>query len=141
MKSAKEIYKDEWEESEENFYFSCIYDYQPILEEIGKILIQVDDDSYQGDSRVLFEKNGKYGYLIFGWGSCSGCDALQACRDFDEVQELVDQLENDVRWFDTIEDLQKYFREKDWEVEYGWYYEKTREFVDKVLQYKLGGEV
>ena len=73
---VKELYKDEswgW------------YDYQPMLNAFGKVAIQVDDDAYQGDSRLLYDENGKIGVLIFGWGSCSGCDALQACGSLEVV--------------------------------------------------------
>ena len=74
-----------------NFSY-CESDYQPIVDSFGNVLIQVDDADYQGDTRVLYEKDGKYGYLNFGWGSCSGCDALQACCNIEEIQELINSL-------------------------------------------------
>ena len=52
-------------------------DYQPIINHIGKVLVQEDDEDYQGDTFVLLEKDSKYGFLNIGWGSCSGCDAVQ----------------------------------------------------------------
>lgn len=55
------------------------WDYKPIVNSFGKIIIQVNDGDYQEDSYILLEDDGRYGYLSFGWGSCSGCDALQAC--------------------------------------------------------------
>ena len=135
MKKAEEIYPEYLKEEQENgsFYGPC--DYQPIIDEIGKVLIQVDDNDYQGDSRVLYEKDGKYGFLIFGWGSCSGCDALQACSSIKEVQDLIDVLLNKVKWFDSLEELKKYFSEKDWELEYSYNADETKEFIARVLQY------
>lgn len=136
MKSAIEIYPDYWEEEQERGSFYGPYDYQPIIDEIGNILIQVDDKDYQGDSRILFEKNGMYGFLIFGWGSCSGCDALQGCRNISQVQELIDQLVHGVMWFGSLEQLQEYFKNKDWSFDWAWHQEQTREFIQRVLEYK-----
>lgn len=129
MKTAKELYP------QEDHWFS-VYSYQPILNEIGNIIIQVDDKDYQGDTRVVFEKDGKYGFLIFGWGSCSGCDALQACNNHESVQELMDGMVNDVEWFDSFDLLKKRFAERDWELQYSWHHEGTRDFIKQVLLYK-----
>lgn len=116
MKTAKELYKDKgyW------------YDYQPMLEEFGEILVQVDEDSYQGDSYLLYKRDNQYGFLIFGWGSCSGCDALQSCDNIDEVQELMNQLYSDIKWFDSLEKVKKYLS-KDAIQELKYYY-NTKEF-------------
>lgn len=110
MKRAEELYENEkyW------------YDYQPMLDEFGEILLQVDDDDYQGDSFLIYKKDNKYGLLIFGWGSCSGCDALQACDDIDEVQELMDSLYNSITWFDSLQELKNYISNNDI-MELKWY--------------------
>jgi len=115
MKTAKEIYPPDEDDQD---YFYSPGDYQPILEQFGNILIQVDDNDYQGDSRIFYEKDGKYGYLIFGWGSCSGCDALQGCNSYQEIQTLIDEMFDNVKWFDSLEEIQLYFKSKDWELEY-----------------------
>lgn len=116
MKTAKELYEDKeyW------------YDYQPMLEEFGEILVQVDEDNYQGDSYLLYKKDNQYGFLVFGWGSCSGCDALQACNNIDEVQELMDQLYNDIKWFDSLEEVKEYLSNVD--IQELKYYYRTTEF-------------
>ena len=117
MKTAKEIYEDDkwgWD------------DYQPMLDSFGKIIIQIDDEYFHGDSRLIYEDNGKYGYLQFGWGSCSGCDALQACDDLNDVQELMDSLNDRIKWFDSLHELQLYFKEKDWSLEYSWKQEEQK---------------
>lgn len=137
MKNAKELYPECWKDEQERGSFYGPADYQPIIDEIGNVLIQVDDNDYQGDSRVLYEKDGKYGFLIFGWGSCSGCDSLQACNNTNDIQELINELVNDVKWFDSLEELQKYFSEKDWELEYSWHADETKDFITKVLEYRL----
>ena len=106
------------------------YDYQPMLDSFGNIVVQVDDEAYQGDSRVLYEKDGKIGLLVFGWGSCSGCDALQACNSLEEVQELYDELFDSIKWFDSRASAVEYFKGHDWKGDFS-YGQETREFVRK----------
>lgn len=129
MKTVEELFPNS--DGMYNYYS----DYQPILEEFGSIIIQVDDEDYQGDSRVLYKSDNRYGYLNFGWGSCSGCDALQACNNNEDVQELMDALYAGILWFDSSKDMLKYFKEKDWECEYSWHHKKTKEFVTQVIEY------
>lgn len=125
MKPISEVYPDQ------NDFFS-VYSYQPMLDSFGyEIVLQVDDSDYQGDSRVLFRRGDSVGYLNFGWGSCSGCDALQACGTLSEVDELRTQLHDSIRWFDSISDAAIWFNTHDWEGEYGWHQEEQREFIEK----------
>lgn len=127
MPSAKELYpKSEWGD----IYFD---DYQPILDAFGQIVIQVDDDDYQGDTRVLYRDRDNYGWLQFGWGSCSGCDALQACDTYADVQELIDDLQASIKWFDSPLKALVYFENHDWEGDYSWGAEQ-REFVQKCIK-------
>ena len=49
-------------------------------------------DDYQGDSVVLFGHGEYRGILIFGWGSCSGCDALKGCFSYQDIEELRENL-------------------------------------------------
>jgi hypothetical protein len=96
--------------------FYEVYDYTPIIEALGYPLVRVDEDGYQGSTHVLLrskENEDLFGYLTFGWGSCSGCDELQACNSYAELQELIDRFENDVKW-DTAPNLYKYFLTHDW---------------------------
>ena len=122
--------------NEENeFLYIC--NYQPILDSFGKIIIQVDDMDYQGDSRVLYKSGAAYGWLQFGWGSCSGCDWLQACGSWEEVQELADQLENGVKWFGSAFDALVFFNTHDWEGDYSWHEAEQAEFVRECRKYLL----
>lgn len=134
MKAIK-LYPEYYKKQQEYGSFYGPSDYQPIISSLGRILIQVDDDDYQGDSRVLLEKDGKYGLLIFGWGSCSGCDALQACENMHDIQILIDNLSDSVKWFDSLLSLKRYINEKDWELEYSWHARETREFIESALNY------
>jgi hypothetical protein len=106
--------------------------YDEIIESFGaEIVVDVTDDNYQGYSRYMLRDGDRFGFLIVGWGSCSGCDALQACDTHEELQELVDQLERDIHWEDSAADMLTYVNSKDWETERGGYKrEQTERFID-----------
>jgi len=135
MKTAHELYPS-YVEDEKNGYFYGPGDYQPIIENLGTVLIQVDDQYYQGDTRVIYLKDNKYGYLNFGWGSCSGCDVLQGCGNMADIQELMDGMNESIKWFDSLADLKEYFKSKDWELEYSCNDEGQKEFIEQVMQYE-----
>ena len=113
-------------------------DYKPMLNAFGNIVLQVDDDNYSGDSRVLYDNDGKIGFLLFGWGSCCRCDALQACETLEEVQALCDELQNDIKWFEDKKAALEWFCNHDWEGDYSWYEDETKEFVNKAKEYLKG---
>lgn len=119
---SKELYPDD------DRWFS---DYQPIIDYLGYVLLQVDDGNYQGDSRILYFSEGKFGYLQFGWGSCSGCDQLQACDNYADVDKLILELKKAIRWFKDKEECQRYFETHDWEGDYSWNSEEQREFIER----------
>jgi|TARA_Y100000310_G_scaffold340923_2_gene438361 hypothetical protein len=151
MKTAKDLYPNKYEAPElESFSFRFeltpesydgVYEYQPILELFGEILLQVDEDDYQGDSWVLYKNPSRrqYGYLNFGWGSCSGCDSLLACDSYKEVDELIESLRLDIDWFNTAEELIQYFLVTDFELKYYGRSADFKEFKEKALV-KLKGE-
>lgn len=108
--------------------------YQPMLESLDyEIAVQVDDSNYQGDSRLLLRDGARYGVLIFGWGSCSGCDSLQACGSYEEVEALRDALAQSIRWFESADEAAEYFRSKDWSTEF-LSREETQQFADNALR-------
>lgn len=41
----------------------------------------IGDDDYQGQMLIVLQCDGKYYVTTVGYGSCSRCDALQACDD------------------------------------------------------------
>lgn len=126
MRTAKEI-------EEANEYYGG---YQGLYNEFGTVVLEIDTGSYQGDTRVLFHnEDGKVGYLLFGWGSCSGCDAYEACNTTEDYQELMDRLYDSVHWFDTVEEALTYFENHDWEGDFDWYNEERKEFLDGAMEY------
>lgn len=81
--------------------------------------------SYQGDFVFGLRDGDRYGFVVIGYGSCSGCDALEAAvyserwsvpagaewLEFPEVKYLSDQMKASVRWSESLEarslDIQK----------------------------------
>lgn len=131
MSKARELYGSELDHS-----WFCVSSYQPIIDSFGKVLIQDEDQDYSGDTRVIYYENGKYGFLNFGWGSCSGCDALQACRSEEDVNKLIEELRRDVKWFDTLKELKDYLTSKDRAASYYSHEEDWSGFVTKTLTLK-----
>jgi hypothetical protein len=115
-------------------------DYQPMVEEFGSVILQESDDDYQGSTWVLYQDGERIGWLRFGWGSCSGCDALQACDTIDEVQELMDFLWQSIRWFDTRDEALKFFVEHDWEGDWDYGTDAARTFVKKSIELLKGAK-
>lgn len=130
MKTAKELYSSEQIEK-----FFGVWDYHPMLEEFGDILIEIDENGYQGDSFILYKNENKYGFLTYGWGSCSGCDALQACNNIEEVQELMDALYNSIQWFDSLKSVKSYFETRDWDLDWVGHTQEFKDFKREVLNY------
>lgn len=54
-------------------------DYEELVGSWGHEVLSFDTiGSYQGDHLVLLRDGDRYGIVVIGYGSCSGCDALQA---------------------------------------------------------------
>lgn len=86
-------------------------------------LVEVSDDDYQGSTRVLVRDGDRFGMLEFGWGSCSGCDALQAVTYKDGVHpghyELRDELWQGIHWEPNADAMLTYLRGRDWDLQWG----------------------
>lgn len=60
--------------------------------------------SYQGDLVYLLRDGRRHGLLVVGYGSCSGCDELQAREPWDDdgdwtgVVALAETLQHDIHW-------------------------------------------
>ena len=129
MKAIEEVFPDT-----HNDYFE-FYDYGTMLNSFGyENILQVDDDDYQGDSRVLFRDGIRFGYLNFGWGSCSGCDSLQACSSYEELEDLRTELHDSIKWYETSKEALDFFKNHDWEGDYNWSRVEQKEFINKAKQ-------
>ena len=66
--------------------------------------------SYQGDIAAVFKDGKRKGYLVIGYGSCSGCDELESIKpwcyhndeectcDWSEVEKYRKSLMKSIRW-------------------------------------------
>lgn len=115
--------------------------YEDIVDsfEFDEIIVFLEDNDYQGDSFYLVKKNNEYGLLIFGWGSCSGCDELAGINySYNKTEELKvfqNQLWNSITWR-NLNDMIDYVENKDFSLEwYGSSYGVGRKFVAEVKKY------
>jgi hypothetical protein len=130
MKPINEVYPDEAKEEAERGEFYGPSDYTPLIDSMGyETLLQVDDYDYQGDSRLLLADGQRRGILIFGWGSCSGCDSLQACNHMADIEALRNRLHSDIKWFDNPTECLLYVNTHDWAGDHSWHDDETKDFV------------
>jgi len=123
-KTAEELYPVD---PDSGWYTPC--DYTPMIESFGEVLLNVEERSYQGSTWALYVDGGRIGYLEFGWGSCGGCDALQACSSPAEVQRLMDELRQSIKWFPSKVAALEWFNTHDWEGDWSWHEKDCRQFV------------
>lgn len=117
--------------------------YRDIVETLGTILLERTDDDYSGDSRFLLKRtwfkkrppgtsleygvrygsNAEYGYLCFGWGSCSACDAFKAADEMPpeaakiSLEELRVKMQDSIVW-KTAEEMRDFILNHDWKGDY-----------------------
>lgn len=109
--------------------------YNDLIEDFGSVVLSETFGSYQGDMFYVFEKDGQYGFLEVGYGSCSGCDALEACQSISDLYDLQASLRSSIRWFDTYSELKDYAMSDDRSLQ--WYSHEPGwpEFLEKVKNY------
>ena len=113
------------------------FNYRDLINAHGyEINVYVSERDYQGDSIAFVYKDNKdgrgYGWLTFGWGSCSGCDALQACdEDLICLARLSRDLVNGIIWHSDAYLAANAVVEHDWEAS----------FIDKKLADEFIGKV
>lgn len=110
MKTAQELYPDclrKYFEDDLEEHFSSPVCYLPLVRNLGRVIIEVSDSDWQGSSRFLLEKEGKYAILCYTWGSCSYCDSLQGCQNYEELQDLMDGFNSRLEWKSKEEIFEK----------------------------------
>lgn len=112
IEAPKNNYEDE------DYYYS----YDTLIDSFEvTVLLKVDEGGYQGDTRLLVQDGSRYGLITFGWGSCSGCDALEAAGgDIAEITKLRDLIWQGAHWEDSAKALLTYIESKDWSLDYSW---------------------
>lgn len=91
-------------------------------------------NDYQGEQFLFGEYEGKFYFVTTGYGSCSGCDVYQACRDLNDLEELRERLKRNIQEFDTLGEFADWANNhacgKFWWQEYD-YKEFVRQFKEK----------
>lgn len=108
--------------------------YDEIIATFGDIVKQWEVGSYQGDYIYLLKEGDRYTLSVVGYGSCSGCDALEGLEyDMKNMTEEEAQKEfnsfvtsfEPMQWYSSIGKLYEslttpeankwYFHEEEWE--------------------------
>ena len=104
-------------------YYEPPMGYDEIVSIQGEIVKDWIIGDWQGDYVYLLKNNDWYSLVVVGYGSCSGCDALEACENNEEFELLKQSILNDIRWgskqdiLDQISDEEInrwYFHESEW---------------------------
>jgi hypothetical protein len=105
-------------EGEESFSMAWGCSYSALIEKFATVELEKSDADYSGDSFMIVRDAGEPGFLKFGWGSCSGCDALQACDSYAEIAKLMSSLASGVVWFASDDEMRKWMTKHDWKGEW-----------------------
>ena len=92
--------------------------YDDLVGELGDIIHSVRESGWQGDTWYILQSGDRCGYLSVGWGSCSGCDALEGADTWEEVNELQDEFRGSIHWEDGPDGLLRWMQEHDWGGDY-----------------------
>jgi DNA-binding NarL/FixJ family response regulator len=91
--------------------------YEAIINSWGhEVLATAEEGDYQGEIFALLRSaDGRLGFVDIGYGSCSGCDALQDALYSEEdpqaaVAALSASLEAGIRWEDSADALADWAR-------------------------------
>lgn len=104
-------------------YYEPPMSYDGIVETQGEIIKDWTLGHYQGDYVYLLKNGDKYAFTVIGYGSCSGCDALEGCGNDEEFNELKDAIVSGIVWgakqdvYDYVNNQEAnrwYFHEEDW---------------------------
>jgi hypothetical protein len=88
--------------------------------------------SYQGDIVFRVEDKGRIGYLVWGYGSCSGCDELEAAYGDEEAEREIGQDMANAVFFGTVEEIRAHALTKDGNQWYS-YDSEVRETIEKLF--------
>lgn len=114
MKTVKELFPN----CENGYNFSTPRNYQPLLEELGKILVQVEEESPTGDLFILYqnyENPEKYGFLICSQSTDPCPGAIERCISYKEIDDLLYSLKIQIQWFNTPDDCLDHTNKRNWE--------------------------
>lgn len=88
-------------------------DYVDAIRGLGlEVVAEADLGCYQGDwvgvVRDWYSYDKEYGFIVVGYGSCSGCDSWQAANDAADRAALLSDIVSRARWFEDAEGVREY---------------------------------
>lgn len=106
--------------------------YSDIVSKFGDIVASESFGDWQGEHIFILRKKKrknskpKIGYLVQSYGSCSGCDVLEACSSYKDLDGLINSMEQGIEWYKTKKELlarldelktknPSYIYERDWD--------------------------
>lgn len=134
----KEVFTDVVAWETQYGHFSAPFEYSEMLKEPGwQIIRDVCSGDYQGQYGFLLreESSGRFGVVFISYGSCSGCDALQACQTWDDLSNLRDDVLNTITWFNTPVEAVNWFESRDWETQAAYYEKDFGQFKIDCISY------
>lgn len=109
--------------------------YHNLVEDFAEIEFSQTLGYYQGDYLYVLKDDDRYGFLVVGYGSCSYCDALEGCESLDDVYNLRNSIRDNVKWFDSFDELKSYVTDDNKDLEWYAHEEQWPEFLEKVNNY------
>lgn len=79
-------------------YFYAEESYSDLVASAGTIIKEWEIGSWSGDLVYLLKNGNKFGFTVLGYGSCTVCDALQACANKEDVDELKADIARGIFW-------------------------------------------
>lgn len=140
IEKLKSLYP--YERDSDYFYVS---DYGPLDALIGEEVVCVSDPDYQGETRILYQKMNEdnmfddmYTVRTYYWGSCSGCDALQACSSWEDLLDYAQSHIANVQWFnreELIQHLDNIIAEHEKSNYWGYHCSEEMQFLRECYEY------
>lgn len=115
--------------------------YRELVERSYSVIDEAVFGTYQGDYVFLVEGESSYGIVIAGYGSCTGCDALEDALygnpyssgpDLAALDSIAEDLRNSAH-FGTVDELREYLLGKDGALRWHYHEDGFREAVEGLL--------
>ena len=87
-------------------------EYKSLLESTGVVVVAEEMvGDYQGDYLYLVRGDKGWGFVVQGYGSCSGCDALEAATSLKDLDNIRQEMSRSTHWEKTKADMLGYFEQ------------------------------
>jgi hypothetical protein len=92
---------------EDKDYFYSNESYESLVESFEyEIIYNKSVGDYQGTIYWVLKDGDRYGFLQEYYGSCSGCDCLAGCYNYEQVVQLRNEMHANIKWYNSLAELQ-----------------------------------